>query len=444
MIKLKTIGTPMTLRMDFFALAILCVLIVSVISVVAPTFAVSPLEGSRPNAKQFKGELHVASMSRESAPKINMRTFDGSTWRVMAVSNPEKGPFSPSMTTNPETKLYLVTIRALELPKVSLSEAEESNIMIRVHDGREWTSPTPGPSFTNQAFSPAVAYFNGKLFLIWEDRTGDVPIIRGSAYDGTTGWMEEPFTVSEGHGMQPTAVVHGNNLHVVYADSEWKLRHSHSIDGINWPEQPSIINPQPSSPNGNPHLAVHDDELHLAYNTEGSLFINLQKWSLKSTTLAELAGYSWSAAYLLTDSKSDPWGPTICSLQGSKAKLYCLYRSWEVSSEPRLVVNSQWAETLEDNDWSLPSEVPMEVTPEDAMNDLITDVEGLGLSRGLENSLLSKLEDATHLLNMGNENGARHKLGDFINQVERQRDKKISNEDTYALIGQAQWIIDNI
>ena len=83
-------------------------------------------------------------------------------------------------------------------------------------------------------------------------------------------------------------------------------------------------------------------------------------------------------------------------------------------------------------------------TRQEAIQDLITNVDELSLSHGLKKSLTSKLEEAIHLLNKGNENGARRKLGDFVDSVTAQRGKKITNDDADALIAKAQWIIDNI
>jgi len=66
------------------------------------------------------------------------------------------------------------------------------------------------------------------------------------------------------------------------------------------------------------------------------------------------------------------------------------------------------------------------------------------LPKGTENSLTSKLKGALHLLDIGNENGAIHKLMGLINQAEALRDKKLINEQADYLISEAQKIIDLI
>ena len=92
---------------------------------------------------------------------------------------------------------------------------------------------------------------------------------------------------------------------------------------------------------------------------------------------------------------------------------------------------------VDTNLWEAPN--PAEETQE-----LIENIETWNLRKGTENSLTVKLEGAIHLLDIGNENGAIHKLMDFINQVEAQREKKLSEEQADYLISEAQRIIDLI
>jgi len=75
---------------------------------------------------------------------------------------------------------------------------------------------------------------------------------------------------------------------------------------------------------------------------------------------------------------------------------------------------------------------------------LIRTVRFWDLPKGAENSFTSKLDDTIHLLNKGNENGAIHKLMDFIDQVEALRGKKLTPEQADHLTTEAQRIIDLI
>lgn len=84
------------------------------------------------------------------------------------------------------------------------------------------------------------------------------------------------------------------------------------------------------------------------------------------------------------------------------------------------------------------------ITPVQALQNLIIPIEEMGLPQGTENNLIQKLNDALHLLEMGNTNGAIHKLGDFIDYIEAQTGKKITQEQADFLIAYIQWILDNI
>ena len=83
-------------------------------------------------------------------------------------------------------------------------------------------------------------------------------------------------------------------------------------------------------------------------------------------------------------------------------------------------------------------------SPVEATQELIENIETWNLSKGIETSLIAKLDNAIHLLDKGNENGAVHKLMAFINQVKALREKKLTGEQTDYLISEAQRIIDLI
>jgi probable HAF family extracellular repeat protein len=84
------------------------------------------------------------------------------------------------------------------------------------------------------------------------------------------------------------------------------------------------------------------------------------------------------------------------------------------------------------------------LTPTDATQELIFDIEDMGLHGGTENSLLSKLESAINSLDKGKDNAAINKLGAFINHAEAQAGKKLTEEEAEILISAAYRIIDSI
>ena len=87
---------------------------------------------------------------------------------------------------------------------------------------------------------------------------------------------------------------------------------------------------------------------------------------------------------------------------------------------------------------------PTPPSPTEVLEQLVETVEAWDLPKGTENSLTSKLEEALHALDKGNENGASHKLTSFINHALALRDKKLTEEQADFLISDAQRIIDLI
>ena len=92
----------------------------------------------------------------------------------------------------------------------------------------------------------------------------------------------------------------------------------------------------------------------------------------------------------------------------------------------------------------------IEVLAEDIpalLEDLISNVEGMNLQQGIDNSLDAKLSaalDALESMNADKRNDAVNKLYALINEVEAQREKKITNQQANYLILEAQRIIDLI
>ena len=83
--------------------------------------------------------------------------------------------------------------------------------------------------------------------------------------------------------------------------------------------------------------------------------------------------------------------------------------------------------------------------PDELVNDIIQDVLELNISEGISNSLDAKLQSSLGALDDLNENNdvsAVNNLYAFINAIQAQRGKKISEADADAMIESAQMIID--
>jgi hypothetical protein len=83
-------------------------------------------------------------------------------------------------------------------------------------------------------------------------------------------------------------------------------------------------------------------------------------------------------------------------------------------------------------------------SPKESTQKLIENIKTLSLPKGTENSLTSKLQNAIQSLDNGQQNAAVNKLNAFINEVQAQRNKKLTNEQASTLITEAQRIINAI
>jgi len=97
-----------------------------------------------------------------------------------------------------------------------------------------------------------------------------------------------------------------------------------------------------------------------------------------------------------------------------------------------------------DNQDRYPLVEPWTLSPTERIQQLIETIETWTLPTGTETCLTSKLDDAIHLLSIGNENGAIRNLTEFIHQVETLRNKKLEDDEADYLIAEAQRIIDLI
>ena len=80
----------------------------------------------------------------------------------------------------------------------------------------------------------------------------------------------------------------------------------------------------------------------------------------------------------------------------------------------------------------------------DSLDDLPSVIEGLDLEHGIENSLISKVENALKSLEKGKMGAAINQVEAFMNQVRAQKGKKISEEDADMLIQYALNVIQQL
>jgi hypothetical protein len=79
--------------------------------------------------------------------------------------------------------------------------------------------------------------------------------------------------------------------------------------------------------------------------------------------------------------------------------------------------------------------------PDDSIGEILVDIEAMGLHAGLEDSLETKLSDALDSIADEEYDEASNQLEAFINQVEAQRGKKLTEGQADQLIESAEIII---
>jgi hypothetical protein len=126
------------------------------------------------------------------------------------------------------------------------------------------------------------------------------------------------------------------------------------------------------------------------------------------------------------------------------------YRTSPIGFEGRIDEVAIWDKTL------TPDEILLHYTngligegytyipPDLAVQYLFEDIQEEGLPEGSENSLLAKLNAALESLDNGDDQEAMNILNAFINAVEAQRGKKLTDAQATALIAAAQEILDTI
>jgi len=102
--------------------------------------------------------------------------------------------------------------------------------------------------------------------------------------------------------------------------------------------------------------------------------------------------------------------------------------------------------TIEDDDGGT-ADASMSVvvkSPTPSTDDIREIIIGLKIPKGLENNLLSILEDIPHFLKHHNLHAVVHQLQAFIHYVEAQHGKKLPRDQAKTLIHTAQSVIDTL
>jgi len=173
-------------------------------------------------------------------------------------------------------------------------------------------------------------------------------------------------------------------------------------------------------------------------------------------TSASAISWNWEAQYLLTLATS-PSGltPAPTSSPTSSSGYYdagtavtltansvpgYVFLYWEVDSTPGTPQAATIAVTMDGPH----SATAVYTTPSQAVQSLITTVNGMNLAHGTTNSLDAKLNAALGSINRGNNNAAANQLNAFINEVNAQTGEAITSAQAMVLTQDTQAIITTI
>lgn len=84
------------------------------------------------------------------------------------------------------------------------------------------------------------------------------------------------------------------------------------------------------------------------------------------------------------------------------------------------------------------------LTQTEAVQEVVTEINGLDINSGIKNSLTSKLDEALKSLDKGNIEPAINILEAFINAVEAQRGKALTEAEADGLIAAAIWLLSSL
>jgi len=136
-------------------------------------------------------------------------------------------------------------------------------------------SPSPGiwsteTSFDNAVFG-ALCYFSNRLFLISSALTGESPLLYVCSSADGTGWtLRQPL--ARRTSCQPALAVFNGALFMAFADENGKFMITSTTDGTNWSDSLQLN----ESTKFSPALAVHNGELcvvFVAANASGNILV---------------------------------------------------------------------------------------------------------------------------------------------------------------------------
>lgn len=196
-----------------------------------------------PGVALFLGRLYYIYKGKSSNTLYSM-SFDGQTWFGNLAIKDQPGGISPDSNYNPgvavfNNKLYIIY------------KGSGSNTLYSAYfDGTKWYGNTkisdqPGKIDPQSNYSPGVAVFNNKLFMVYKG--SDNNMLYSAYYDGTT-WFgnkaikDQPGGINPQTNQSPAVVIFNNRLYLIYKGYNNNVLYTAYFDGTTWFGDTPIVN----------------------------------------------------------------------------------------------------------------------------------------------------------------------------------------------------------
>ncbi len=204
-------------------------------------------------------------------------------------------------------------------------------------DGVNWSAQVQAPSGSTST-SPALAAFDGKLYVAWKGKDTDQRLFVSSSADGVN-WSAQVQAPSGSTSTSPALAAFDGKLYVAWKgkDTDQRLFVSSSADGVNWSAQ---VQAPSGSTSTSPALAAFNGKLYAAWkgaNTDQSLYLS-----------ASADGVNWSAQ-VQAPSGSTSTSPALAAFNGK------LYAAWKGKDTDQSLYLSASADGV---NWSPQAQAP--------------------------------------------------------------------------------------
>ncbi len=160
-------------------------------------------------------------------------------------------------------------------------------IQVKKYDGTSWSTVTGANGLnrdpTKSALHPAIAVFNGNLYVAWDEFNGSYTAIRVRKYDGGTTWTQVDGNTDQGlnrvatPSSNPSMVVYNGELYLSWENTISTVSYIHVkkyVSGATWSfvdgDTDTGLNYDITKNGLRPNLAVCNNQLYLAWTEKNS------------------------------------------------------------------------------------------------------------------------------------------------------------------------------